>query len=94
MVSKSDHLFLNARINPFCLFQEDNPLVEGEQENVTTKLKRYYKNNLLLDMDQTLHKKWSFLLRISSVNVTKSLGILVKLLGNCGFGHIYWKNPY
>ena len=27
-----------------------------------------------------------FLLRISSVNVTKSAG-------NCGFGHIYWKNP-
>ena len=34
----------------------------------------------------TLHKKWSFLLRISSVNVTKSAG-------NCGFGHIYWRNP-
>ena len=33
-----------------------------------------------------LHKKWSFLLRISLVNVTKSGG-------NCGFGHIYWKNP-
>ena len=35
----------------------------------------------------TLHKKWSFPLRISSVNVTKSAG-------NCGFGHIYWRNPY
>ena len=33
-----------------------------------------------------LHKKWSFLLRISSVNVTKSTG-------NCGFCHIYWINP-
>ena len=32
-----------------------------------------------------LHKKWSFPLRISSVNVTKSAG-------NCGFDHIYWKN--
>ena len=31
-------------------------------------------------------KKWSFLLRISSVNVTKSAE-------NCGFGHIYWTNP-
>ena len=29
-----------------------------------------------------LHKKWSFLLKISSVNVTKPAG-------NCGFGHIY-----
>ena len=32
------------------------------------------------------HKKWSFPLRISSVNVTKSSE-------NCGFGHIYWRNP-
>ena len=35
---------------------------------------------------QTLHKKQSFPLRISSVHVTKSAG-------NCGFGHIYWRNP-
>ena len=33
----------------------------------------------------TLHKKWSFPLIISSVNVPKSPG-------NNGFGHIYWKN--
>ena len=33
-----------------------------------------------------LHKKWSFPLRISVVNVTKSTG-------NCGFGHVYWGNP-
>ena len=33
-----------------------------------------------------LHKKWSFPLRISSLNVTKSAG-------NCGFGRIYWINP-
>ena len=33
-----------------------------------------------------LHRKWSFLLRISSVNVTKSAV-------SCGFGHIYWRNP-
>ena len=35
---------------------------------------------------QILHKKWSFPLRISSVNVTKSAA-------NCGFDHIYWRNP-
>ena len=34
----------------------------------------------------TLHKKWSFTLRISSVYVTKSGR-------NCRFGHIYWRNP-
>ena len=31
-------------------------------------------------------QKWSFLLRMFSVNVTKSAG-------NCGFGHVYWRNP-
>ena len=33
----------------------------------------------------TLHKNWSFPLRLSSVNVTKSAR-------NCGFNHIYWRN--
>ena len=33
-----------------------------------------------------LHKKRSFPLRISLVNVSKSAG-------NCGFAHIYWRNP-
>ena len=32
-----------------------------------------------------LQKKWSFPLRIS-LDVTKSVR-------NCGFGHIYWRNP-
>ena len=35
----------------------------------------------------SLHKKWSFTLRISAVNVTKSAE-------NCGFGPNYWRNPY
>ena len=35
----------------------------------------------------SLHKKLSFALTISSVNVTR-------YAGNCGFGHIYWRNPY
>ena len=33
-----------------------------------------------------VHKKWSFPLRIYSVNMTKSLEI-------CGLGHIYWRSP-
>ena len=37
-------------------------------------------------LSMTLHKKWHFPLRISSVNVTKSAV-------SCGFGHIYWRNP-
>ena len=35
---------------------------------------------------QRLHKKWSFPLTISSINVTKSAV-------SCGFGHIHWRNP-
>ena len=34
----------------------------------------------------SLHKKWSFWLSISSVNMTKSAV-------SCGFGYIYWRNP-
>ena len=34
-----------------------------------------------------LHKKWSFLLRISLVIVTESAE-------SCRFGHIYWRNPW
>ena len=34
----------------------------------------------------TLHKKWSFSLRVFSVNASKSTG-------NCRFGRIYWRNP-
>ena len=35
---------------------------------------------------RTPHKKLSFPLRISPVNVTKSAV-------SCGFGHIYWRSP-
>ena len=34
----------------------------------------------------SLYKKWSFPIKIYSVNVTKSGG-------SCGFGHICWRNP-
>ena len=37
-------------------------------------------------ISSALHKKWSFPLSTSSVNVTKSAG-------DCRFGHIYWRNP-
>ena len=36
--------------------------------------------------NSTLHKKWSFTLRIFSVNVTKSWPV------SCRFDHIYWRN--
>ena len=34
----------------------------------------------------TLHKKYSFPLKTSQVNVTESTV-------SCGFGHMYWRNP-
>ena len=42
---------------------------------------RFLRPNIVV----SLHKKWSFPLRISSINVTKSTG-------NCEFGQIYWRN--
>ena len=52
------------------LAEEQKPLNEFKREQGLSKL----------------HKKLTFPIRISSVNVTKSTG-------NCGFGHIYWRNP-
>ena len=47
----------------------------------------YFAALLMSDIPfQSLHKKLSSPLRISSVNVIKSAG-------NCRFGHIYWRNP-
>ena len=43
------------------------------------------KRTVVVNQLVTLRKKWSFQLRVSSVNVTKSAG-------NCGFGNIYWRN--
>ena len=49
--------------------------------------KKYHRaKNILKKTKHSLCKKWSFPLRIYSVNVTKSAV-------SCGFGHIYWRNP-
>ena len=50
------------------------------------KFSWHVSNNLASNLNLSLHKIWSFPLRISSVNVTKSAF-------SCGFGHIYWRNP-
>ena len=46
-----------------------------------------FKNHFreLFEKNIALHKKWSFPLGISTVNVTKSAG-------DCGFGYIYWRS--
>ena len=41
---------------------------------------------MLVTYEQSLHKKWSFSLRISSLNVSESAV-------SCEFSHIYWRNP-
>ena len=45
------------------------------------------RSRLFTEIMKTLLEKWSFLLRICSANVTKSTVC-------CGFGHIYWRNPW
>ena len=61
-----------------------NSFFREHLRTIASELKKlFFILNLLND---ALHKKWSFPLKISSVNVTKSAG-------NCGFGHIYWRNP-
>ena len=47
--------------------------------------RQYYARFDLLP-NHSLHKKWNFPLRISSVNMTKSVV-------SCGVRHIYWRNP-
>ena len=46
----------------------------------------YNSKNIIATLRIALQKKSSFPSRISSVNVNKSAG-------NCGFGHIYCRNP-
>ena len=57
---------------------------------VLESCKTYYFDRIFMgyiwDLSWDTAQKMKFPLRISSVNVTKSTG-------NCGFGHIYWRNP-
>ena len=64
-------------------------LVVNSGTTLVLKIAFYVKHQPLLQriMVYTTSKKWNFPLRVSSVNVTKSTVF-------CGFGHIYWGNPY
>ena len=53
--------------------------------NITVNVK-VWRYSEKLPCKSLLHKKWSFPLRISLVNVTKSAR-------NCGFGHTCWRKP-
>ena len=60
--------------------REDISLRKTSFKNVDKDIR-----TLILDISSTsIAQKWSFLLRISSVNVTKSA---------VSFGHVYWTNP-
>ena len=50
-------------------------------------LKSFFVNIRKINSTLSLHKKWSFQMRIPSVNVTRSTG-------NYEFSHIYRRNPY
>ena len=65
---------------------------EGNFDEKAYKCKLFQPIGLSIELNNSihlvaLHKKWSFPLRIYSVNVIKSSG-------TCGFGHIYWRIPY
>ena len=88
--------FMKKKTNIRCANFQQNRF---KTENITVNFKYYYEHQrtwyilimsmqiyLLVDCEK-LHgtKKWSFPLRISSVNLTKSAF-------SCGFSHIYWRN--
>ena len=57
----------------------------GIQNEIFISLGASWNSLVNIDICFPLHKKWSFTLRISSINVTKSAVF-------CGFGHFYWRN--
>ena len=67
-------------------------IVKGKGSDIVIKDTGDYVKNCELHLNDKelyevpLHEKWSFPLRISSVDVSKSAV-------SCGFGHIYRKNP-
>ena len=76
----------------FNSFDEDLFAFKKSKQSVWCFMKYYPSKNSVIWLTvwvcliTSLHKKWSFPLRISSVNVTKSAF-------SCGFGLIYWRNP-
>ena len=85
--SRAFLLFLESSV---CIvFSEKKPLeivwdLFGQTNSTSWKLSKYAPGSY--KTQKSLHKKWSFQLRICSVNLTKPAE-------NCGFGHIYWRNP-
>ena len=58
--------------------------LKRKQGNINIMMRQWFTFILLITVITA--QKWSFPLRIFSVNVTKSSV-------SCGFGHIHWRNP-
>ena len=76
-------LFSVLRYTVFCSFWKNS-----NNKGVFKTLSITYDGVLVdtVNKSSTLHKTWSFSLRMPSVNMTKPAV-------SCGFGHIYWRNP-
>ena len=72
-------IFASVRFNPSRPFWIWSPI---SSDLIAVELFFFYDVNKAGNDLWALHKWWSFPLRISLVNVTKSAG-------NCGFGHMY-----
>ena len=84
------HINLNYCNKKTTLLNKNNNIsLQGQQNQLLSKSQVHF--NYLCVIQQwllySLHKEWSFLLTISSVNVTKSTN-------SCAFVQICWKNPY
>ena len=79
-------IYLNTLLNILYLKGFKWSLSQNQQVRNVIDSTRHWLSISNIFSKNTLQKKWSFQLRISSVNVTKSAG-------NYGFGHINWRNP-
>ena len=68
------------RKSPYSVQMREN------RDHKSSEYRHFLRSDRFLSCGSYAAQKWSFPLRISSVNVSKSIG-------NCGFGHIYWRNP-
>ena len=74
--------YINTFVTQYSIIKlKENKLVIFEFNNMHVAL--FCSGAMLCNLTA---QNWSFSLRISSVNVTKSAVF-------CGFGHIYWRNP-
>ena len=74
--SSVSHPLLFVLLNSHIVFCESRKQIMGQD---------HLSHLVLLCIECTLHKKWTFPLKISLVNVIKSAF-------SCGFGLIYWRN--